>query len=83
MIPVGYDSLGFCEDSVEITMPWTEITRPQYRREGLRYASDLTDAEWVLIEPFIPVPSPIGRPRTTELRSVMDAILYIASTGCH
>jgi len=63
-------------------MPWTEITRPQYRRDGLRYASDLTDAEWALIEPFIPAPSPIGRPRTTELRSVMNAILYIASTGC-
>ena len=63
-------------------MPWTEITRPQYRREGLRYASDLTDAEWALIEPFMPAPSPIGRPRTTELRSVMNAILYIASTGC-
>ena len=32
-------------------MPWTEITRPHYVREGLRYASDLTDAEWKLIEP--------------------------------
>jgi len=27
-------------------MPWTEITREQYRRDGLRYASDMTDAEW-------------------------------------
>jgi len=67
---------------MEITMPWTEITRQQYRRDGLRYASDVTDAEWELIEPFMPAPSPIGRPRTTELRSVMNAILYIASTGC-
>lgn len=63
-------------------MPWTEITRPQYRREGLRYASDLTDAEWALIAPFMPAPSRIGRPRTTDLRLVMDAILYIAATGC-
>ena len=69
-------------DSMESTMPWTEITRPQYLREGLRYASDLTDAEWGLIEPFMPPPSPIGRPRTTELRSVLNAILYMASTGC-
>ena len=30
-------------------MPWTEITRPYYRRDGLRYASDMTDAEWALI----------------------------------
>jgi hypothetical protein len=29
---------------------WTEITRPKYEREGQRYASDLTDAEWALIE---------------------------------
>lgn len=63
-------------------MPWTEITRQQYRRDGLRYASDVTDGEWELIQPFMPAPSPIGRPRTTELRSVMNAILYIASTGC-
>lgn len=32
-------------------MAWTEITRRQYRREGLRYASDLTDAEWGLLKP--------------------------------
>jgi putative transposase len=30
---------------------WTETTRRQYRREELRYASDMTDAEWALIEP--------------------------------
>ena len=33
----------------EITMAWTEITRPHYVRDGLRYASDLTEAEWKLI----------------------------------
>lgn len=63
-------------------MAWTEITRPHYVREGLRYASDLTDAEWKLIEPLMPPASPIGRPRTTELRAVVNAILYMASTGC-
>ena len=63
-------------------MPWTEITRRQYRREGLRYASDLTDAEWKLIEPFMPKANSIGRPRETDLRAVVDAILYMASTGC-
>ena len=74
--------MRICEDSLEITMPWTEITRPQYEREGLRYTSDLTDAEWKLIEPLMPSRSPIGRPRTTDLRAVMNAIFYIASTGC-
>ena len=63
-------------------MTWTEITRPHYVREGLRYASDLTDAEWKLIEPQMPPCSAIGRPRTTDLRRVMNAILYMASTGC-
>ena len=29
-------------------MAWTEITRPQYQRDGLRYASDTTDAEWAV-----------------------------------
>jgi transposase len=63
-------------------MAWTEITRRHYRRDNLRYASDLTDAEWALLEPFMPAPSPIGRPRGTDLRAVVNAILYMASTGC-
>ena len=63
-------------------MVWTEITRRQYVRDGLRYASDMTEAEWALIEPFMPSAGPIGRPRTVELRSVVNAILYMASTGC-
>jgi transposase len=67
---------------MEDTMTWTEITRRQYRREGLRYASDLTDAEWALIEPFLPAPAKVGRPRETDLRKLVEAILYMASTGC-
>ena len=63
-------------------MPWTEITRPQYRRTGLNYASDLTDAEWSLIEPFMPKHRRLGRPRSTELRRVVDGVFYIATTGC-
>src|ERR1700746_2739350 len=61
---------------------WTEITRRKYEREGQRYASDVTDAEWGLIEPHMPAAKPLGRPRDTELRAVLDAILYIARTGC-
>ena len=61
---------------------WTEITRPKYEREGQRYASDLTDAEWALIEPHMPAVKRLGRPRATELRNVLNAILYIARTGC-
>ena len=63
-------------------MAWTEITRPHYRRASLRYESDTTDAEWFVMEPLLPPASALGRPRATDMRTVMDAILYIASTGC-
>jgi putative transposase len=45
------------------------------------YPSDVTDAQWPLIEPLIPV-YPGGRPRTTDLRDALDATLYILRTGC-
>ena len=61
---------------------WTEITRPKYERAGQRYASDLTDAEWALIEPQLPTVKLLGRPRVTSLRAVLDGILSIARTGC-
>ena len=63
-------------------MAWTELTRRQHGREGDKYASDLTDAEWAMIEPLMPPRKTTGRPRTTRLREVFDAILYIATTGC-
>jgi putative transposase len=63
-------------------MPWTEITRAQYQRRGLRYASDMTDAEWALIERQLPPRRRLGRPRKVRLRSVVEAILFILSTGC-
>ena len=45
------------------------------------YPSDVTDEQWALIEPHIPV-YPGGRPRKTSTRDVLDAILYILRTGC-
>src|ERR1043165_5319974 len=45
------------------------------------YPSDVTDPQWALIEPLIPV-YPGGRPRKTDLRDVVDAVLYILRTGC-
>ena len=64
-------------------MAWTEITRPKYQRDGLRYASDTTDEEWALIEPLLPPPCQRGRPRETAMREVVNAIFYIAQSGCH
>jgi putative transposase len=45
------------------------------------YPSDLTDAQWALVAPYLPSSSG-GRPRTTDLRAVVDAILYILRAGC-
>jgi len=63
-------------------MPWTKITRTQYLRNGLRYASDMTDAEWRLIARKLPGRRRLGRPRKVHLRKVVEAILFILSTGC-
>lgn len=62
-------------------MAWTETTRAQHDRRSLRYASDCTDGEWEVIEPFMPPASKVGRPREVDLRAVWDAIQYIASGG--
>jgi len=50
--------------------------------QSLRYASDTTDEEWALIEPFMPPPNQRGRPRKTDMRAVWHAIQYMATTGC-
>src|SRR5258708_2451916 len=66
---------------MEATM-WTETTREQYRRDNLHYASDTSDAEWLLLSFFLPAPCHLGRPREVDLRMVMNAILYLLATGC-
>jgi putative transposase len=63
-------------------MAWDETTRHDHRRVSARYPSDMTDQEWAVIAPLLPPPKLGGRPRKTDLRAVMDAILYIASGGC-
>lgn len=63
-------------------MPWTKTTRQQHRRDGLRYASDLSDEEWALIAPLLPPRRRLGRPRRVSLRDVVEAIFYMLATGC-
>jgi putative transposase len=46
------------------------------------YGTDLSDAAWTLVAPLLPPAKPGGRPRTTDLRAVLDAILYLLRTGC-
>ena len=64
-------------------MAWTKAARKKYARKGLRYTSDLTEAEWLLLSFFLPPPSHLGRPRTTSLREVLNALLYMARNACN
>jgi putative transposase len=47
------------------------------------YPSDLSDAQWALLEPLLGAPpAHPGRPRSYERREVVNAILYVLRTGC-
>ena len=60
---------------------WTATTRAQHKRDGLRFASDVTDAEWGLIDPLLPPPSPVGRPAEWPMRELVNAIFYVLRGG--
>jgi len=45
------------------------------------YTSDLTDAQWELVQPLIPTWN-VGRKRTTDMREVLNAIFYVLTSGC-
>jgi transposase len=61
---------------------WTQQHRATYKRVGGRYPSDLTDGEWAQLAPLIRPAKPGGRPRETDMRAAMNAILYLLRTGC-
>lgn len=60
---------------------WTDEHRKTYRRTGTGFPSNLTDPEWGVLEPLIPDATPGGRPRKTDMRSAMNASLYLLRTG--
>ena len=60
---------------------WTPTTRRQHSRVGLRYETDLTDAEWAVIEPLMPRLAPCGRPPLWTTREVLNAIFYVLRGG--
>ena len=55
-------------------MVWTAKNRGRYDRRGQRYPSDLTNEEWAVLQPLLPVPQGRGRPREYQLREVMNGI---------
>ncbi len=63
-------------------MTWTDITRAEHRRKTGFYPSDLTMEEWALVRPLLPAAKRGGRPRKTNPRRVVNAIMYMATTGC-
>lgn len=46
------------------------------------YPSDLTDAQWKILAPLLPAAKPGGRPRTADVREVINGIQYVLRTGC-
>ncbi len=61
---------------------WKPEHRAAADRGGLRYKSDLTEAEWALVAPLIRPAKRGGRPRTVNVREVLNAIFYVLWTGC-
>ena len=62
-------------------MVWTAQNRERYDRRGQRYPSDLTNEEWNVLEPLLPVPQGSGRPRRHLLREIMNGIRYVLRYG--
>jgi transposase len=60
---------------------WTPTTRRQHSRADLRYSTDLTDAEWAVVEPLLPAASHSGRPRLWSMREIVNGIFFVLRGG--
>jgi putative transposase len=60
---------------------WSPATRRNYSRNGLRYETDLIDAEWALIKLLLPGPHARGRPRRWPVREILNGIFYVLRGG--
>lgn len=61
---------------------WTTENRGRYDRSKLRYPSDLTDEEWAIVGPMVPPAKRGGGKRTSDMREVVNGLMYVLSTGC-
>jgi hypothetical protein len=71
------DSLALQQDK-RFVMPWNETDREKYAVIRRRYASDLSDQEFALVQPLLPAGSPLGR-KPTDPRRILDALFCICS----
>jgi transposase len=60
---------------------WTATTRVHHMRDGLRFASDVTDSEWAVLAPLLPPISPVGRRPAWPLRELVNAMFYVLRGG--
>ncbi len=60
---------------------WTPTTRVQHSRAGQRYGSDLTEAEWAILGPFLPPEARCGRKRAYPMREIVNAVCYVLRGG--
>lgn len=49
---------------------------------SMLYPSDLSDREWTILAPLLPPPKPGGRPRSVDLRRILNAIFHVLRSGC-
>ena len=73
------------EDTIAVRARQKPAAPPKRERASERaqgYPSDLTEQEWAILEPLIPPAKPGGRPRSVDMRHVLNAILYVDRTGC-
>src|SRR5437763_15979215 len=71
ILTLPHDSLRWLRITEGTPMAWTKTTRKQYRRDGLRYASDTTAMEWILLSELLPQRSRTGRPPKWHFRTIM------------
>jgi len=71
-------------DTIAVRERREQQSPPKAKREQFshRYPSDLTGEEGAILEPLIPEAKPGGRPRTVDMREVLNAILSVLRTGC-
>src|SRR2546421_8106116 len=71
-------------DTVAVQEPkkWSPQKASSGRSSQQGYPSDLTDRQWAILEPLIPPAKPSGRPRSVDMREVINAIFYVDRTGC-